>query len=74
MIDHWCEVKAAKQTNAKDKEMEVDGNFLKKANKEIAEGNQIAPKTEERLLSATVILGWLFYTFHLPPPSFIKQP
>jgi hypothetical protein len=61
--------------------MEVDGNKEKGANKETIEGNQIAPKIEEGLLSATFILGWLFYKFHLhppppprPPSSFIMQP
>jgi hypothetical protein len=54
--------------------MEVDGNKKKGANKETTKGNQIAPKIEEGLLSATFIFGWLFYKFRLPPSSFIMQP
>jgi hypothetical protein len=50
--------------------MEVDGNKEKGANKETIEGNQIAPKIEKGLLSATFILGWLFYKFRFPPSSF----
>jgi hypothetical protein len=54
----------------------LDGNKEKGANKETIEGNQIAPKTEEGLLNATLNLGWLFYKFHFtpPPPYFIMQP
>jgi hypothetical protein len=36
--------------------MKVDGNKGKGVNKETIEGNQIAPKTKERLLNATLIL------------------
>ncbi len=57
MTDHQCEVKAATQASAQDKEMEVDGNKEKRANKETIEGNQIAPKTKKGLLSAILILG-----------------
>ncbi len=49
MTDHQCEVKAATQASAQDKEMEVDGNKEKRANKETIEGNQIAPKTKKGL-------------------------
>ncbi len=52
MTNHWCEVKVATQVGVQDKEMEVDGNKEKRANKEKVKGNQTPPKTKEGLLSA----------------------
>jgi hypothetical protein len=52
MTNHWCEVKVATHVGVQDKEMEVDANKEKRANKEKVKRNQTPPKTKEGLLSA----------------------
>jgi hypothetical protein len=49
VTNHWCEVEATLQTNAHDKEMEVDSNKEQRASKEEVEGHQIPLEIEEKL-------------------------